>query len=199
MGNQLAAYLTAEDQKTAQAAAIRTASTGQPIRWNGNGTGVTGSTRVSARTTERKPANIPVYKDRVKTMPALELIGETYQAKGKTPVRGGPATDYVEVDNLSAGETVTVVGKVKGSDWVLVSDGNAASGFVPMSKLKPAGQAMTSTAPDGASPAGPVEVARVEAESDCRTIDQSVVLANGDKKTESVTVCRGPNGWVPQG
>lgn len=198
VGNQIASYLSEDDQKTAQAAAIQTASTGQTIRWNGNGTGVVGETKVRLQTTEKKVADIPVYKERVKSMPPLDLVGETFQAKARTPVRGGPATNYVEVDSLKAGESVTVVGKVKGTNWALVSDGAAASGFVPMASLKPAVQSAAAPAPAKSTPKAAVEVAKVETETDCKTIDQTVTLASGEKKTDSVTVCRGPEGWSPK-
>ncbi|MBP2315554.1 glycine zipper 2TM domain-containing protein [Azospirillum soli] len=198
IGNQIASYLTEADQKTAQAAAIQTASTGQTIRWNGNGTGVTGETKVGKQTTERQTTAIPVYKERVKTMPPLDLVGETYEAKAKTIVRGGPATNYVEVDSLKAGEAVTVVGKVKGTNWALVSDGAAASGFVPLGSLKAATQTAAAPASTKSAPKATVEVAKVEAETDCKTIDQTVTLTNGEKKTDSVTVCRGPDGWSPK-
>ena len=198
VGNQVASYLSEDDQKTAQAAAIQTDSTGQIILWNGNGTGVSGETMVRQQTTEKKVADIPVYKERVKSMPPLDLVGERYQAKSKTAVRGGPAPNYVAVDSLKTGESVTVVGTVKGTNWALVSDGAAASGFVPMASLKPAVQSAAAPAPAKSTPKAAVEVAKVETSTDCKTIDQTVTLASGEKKTDSVTVCRGPEGWSPK-
>ena len=76
----------------------------------------------------------------------------------------------------------------------MISQNGAASGFVATSLLQPAPQEIAVAAPS--EPAdGSIETVSVEAQQICRTIDQTITLADGTTNTERVTVCQGPEGW----
>ena len=106
-------------------------------------------------------------------------------------VRGGPGTDFVVVGSLNSGEVVDVIGKVQSSNWYMIGEGGAASGFVYAPLLKPSATA----APQKAAPAGEIATEAVMASQTCRTIEQTVVLADGSQHKEQVTACQGPDGW----
>lgn len=69
--------------------------------------------------------------------PALEPINAEYIASAASNVRGGPATTYGVVDRLHAGEDVTVVGRVVGTDWHMIAENGVVRGFVYAPLLMP--------------------------------------------------------------
>jgi uncharacterized protein YgiM (DUF1202 family) len=125
-------------------------------------------------------------------VPPLDLIGETYRAKEGGNVRGGPGAEYASVGHLNKGETVTVAGKVKGEQWYMISQGGAGSGFVSTNLLTRAPTAVVAKEP--VAP-GAVEKKTMQAERTCRTVKQTVTLADKSTREEEVTACQGPNGW----
>lgn len=65
----------------------------------------------------------------------------------------------------------------------------------PTDRRKPpakSGQQQPSAQPQPSQPA----VQTAAAEGECRTVRQTIVLANGTQEEENLTVCKGPDGWV---
>jgi uncharacterized protein YgiM (DUF1202 family) len=63
-------------------------------------------------------------------MPDLHRIDRTYAARTTSNVRGGPSPQFVVVDTLRPGERARVLGKVVGTDWYMVAQGDIIQGFV---------------------------------------------------------------------
>lgn len=194
LGNRFGSYLDERDRERAAKAMQQAAVTGRDQTWKNPDSGVSGKAEVLSTKTSRQAVKVPVLKGRVEQVPPLDLIGEPYKAKANASVRAGPASDYAVVDQLSAGQTVTVAGKVKGEPWYMISQGGAGSGFVSAKLLSPA---PTVTAiVDKPVPQGEIEQRTVDAGQTCRTVRQTVTLADGTTREEDVTACQGPNGWT---
>src|SRR5690606_37788087 len=108
----------------------QTASTGESISWHNPKTNVSGKTTILQTSYSKESVDLPVLKDKVQEVPELDMIGEDYRARSNSNVRVGPGTDCVVVDNLIAGQVVEVVGRVEGSNWVMVAQNGVGSGFV---------------------------------------------------------------------
>jgi surface antigen len=194
IGNRIGAYLDEQDRQHATAAVQLATVTGSPQAWQNPETGVSGRAEVVGTKTTRQTVAVPVFKDRVQQVPPLELIGEPYRATSGANVRGGPGADYVIVGSLSRDETVMVAGKAEGEPWYMVSQGGAGSGFVNANLLTPAPTAVAA-AETPAPAAAAVEVKTVAAAQTCRTVRQTVTLADGSTHEEDVTACQSPKGW----
>jgi uncharacterized protein YcfJ len=194
ISRQLLCSLTEEDRGQAVASVQTAAVTGEAKTWSNPSTGASGAAEVVRTTEAEKPVAVRILKNRVEQVPPLDLIGAPYRATGGTNVRGGPGTDYKTVGQLGEGETVVVAGKVQGQDWYMINQGGAASGFVASSLLVPA-PPETPVAPPPAEQPAAVETVSVTAEQTCRTIKQTITLADGTSSDEEVTACQGPNGW----
>jgi uncharacterized protein YgiM (DUF1202 family) len=194
LGTQIAAQLSEEDQEKAAQSFQMAAATGEANTWQNPATGVSGTTKVVSTRTASEPVALPVLKDRVEQVPPLDLIGEPYVATRSANVRGGPGTDYRTVAQLESGKTVMVAGKVQAKDWYMISEGGAASGFVATDLLNKAALDAAIAAADGV-PSGQVEEQIVTAEQTCRTVQQTITLADGSTHAEDVTACQTANGW----
>lgn len=194
VGGKIGAMLDERDRAKLAQSTEQTLRTGTTQSWSNPDTGVTATTIVKEETvTPQQQVQIPVLKGKVQQLPPLELIGEDYTTTSTANVRGGPGTDYVVVDSIPKGNLTRVVGKVDGADWYLVSKNNAGSGFVSGSLLKPA-PASAQTVATAAAPAAEVTNASVTATATCRVVTQEVTK-NGQKTSQDVKACRGPNGW----
>lgn len=196
LGGAIGRYLDEAD-RARMAQATRTAAlTGRDQEWEGEKSGARGTVRV--KDTERRTGTVRLaaYKERVESMPPLDLIGDTFEATTRVNVRSGPGTDYRIIDALSPGERVQVIGKVQNADWYVIARDGVASGFVSASYLRPAAEpgetVIASTPPPGA------EVVEVSAIQNCRVVVQQVRLADGREIEDQVKVCPGPNGWEVQ-
>lgn len=196
IGGQIGAYLDKQDREKAVVTTQRTFETGQPQSWSSDEKRTRGSARVVASRTEQTSVAVPVLKKKVSQVPPLEILGATYKAKKASSVHGGPGTDYEKVGSLNADEAVNVVGKVKDSNWFLISQDGVGSGFVPSSLMEEAPDEAVASA--GKPPANDVATQTVASDRVCRTVEQTVSLADGSTKTEKVEACRGVNGWEPK-
>lgn len=194
IGNQIGQYLDERDRQELSRSTQVSAVTGTPQTWRNPDTGATGATKVTETHTSPATVAVPVLKDRVEQVPPLELIGAPYRAKRSATVRGGPGTDYKALQSLEAGQTVDVVGKVQASNWYMIGEGGAASGFVATSLLQPLPPEAQPPAEAAPAPAVATETVQVATKRTCRTIEQTVTTPEGPK-SESVTACQGPNGW----
>jgi surface antigen len=194
LGTQIAGYLSEEDQERAEQSFQMAAATGETNSWENPETGVAGTTKVVSARTASQSVAVPVLKDRVEQVPPLDLIGEPYVATRSADVHGGPGTDYKTVAQLDSGKTVMVAGKVQAKEWYMISEGGAGSGFVATDFLNKAALDAAIAASDGAPP-GQVEEQIVTAEQTCRTVQQTITLADGSTHAEDVTACQTANGW----
>lgn len=194
LGKEIGAYLDKHDREKMALATKNAAALGQTSSWSNPKNGTSGSAKVLSTNKKSEPVPVPVLKKKVSTVPPLDIIGEPYQAKSSANMRGGPGTDYVKVGTLSAQEVVNVVGKVKTKDWYLISysDG-VGSGFIYTPLLKPASNLQVSSSQN--TNQDDIKLVEVAANRTCRTIEQSVKLADGSEKSQTIEACQGPNGW----
>ena len=194
LGSQIAAYLTEEDQKKAVESVQMAAVTGETNTWENPDTGVSGTTKVVSTRTVNETISVPVLKGRVQQVPPLHLIGEPYIASRTANIRGGPAVDYETVGQLDSGKTAMVAGKVQEKEWYMISEGGAGSGFVAtslLSKAPPNAEVVFSDA----LPPDQIEEKTINAEQTCRTVAQTITLADGSSHEEEVTACQSTTGW----
>jgi surface antigen len=196
VGNQIGRGLDERDKKQVAVARQRAFDSGAPQSWESPERKTRGSATVVSSRTEQTTVAVPVLRAKVSQVPPLEIIGATYKAKAASPVRGGPGTDFVQVGNLKANEAVNVVGQVKGSNWFLISQDGAGSGFVQSSMMEEAPDDVPASS--GTVASANVVTQTVASERVCRTVEQSVSLADGSTRKETVEACKGPNGWVPR-
>ncbi|HEB0655545.1 TPA: SH3 domain-containing protein [Pseudomonas aeruginosa] len=194
IGREIGQYLDERDKQRMAQTAQQAIVSGETQTWANPENKTSGSAHVVETRKEPKPVVVPVLKEKVKQVPPLDIIGDTYRAKGKSNVRGGPGTDYVTVGSLRPGEAINVVGKVKSGDWYLISQDGAGSGFVFASLLEHAPGAPIASSGTGVSPADITEQ-QVASERVCRTIEQTVSLPDGTKKSETLEACQGGEGW----
>jgi hypothetical protein len=204
LGAQFARTLDGRNRLILSRTTEQTAATGETIAYTDPETGW--YCRTSVVETSVATVDLPVraLKDRLQTTPPIELVQRPYEAAGSTNVRGGPGTDYVVVGSLADGETVDVVGRVKGEGWFLIAEGGLASGYVAQSRMTPipAQVALEQTAsrPEHAPAAEPLESAAIQeivfsSDRTCRVITQEVIAVDKTASSEDVTVCLGAEGW----
>ncbi|MEM7569446.1 MAG: SH3 domain-containing protein [Pseudomonadota bacterium] len=180
------------DAAQQESAVLSTIFTGQPKSWNNSETGTSGESKVVKEKTKTKKKKVAVLKDKVDTVPELDLVGENYRASSSTNVRSGPGTDYKIVGSLQNGDVVNVVGKVTDQDWYLVSQGGVATGYVFANLLT---NAANQDATIVGTPEGEVAEVKTKAKQTCKTIEQTVTTEDGTSKTKKIKACQTPNGW----
>ena len=195
VGYGLSRYLEEQDRRRLATATERTVATGESQTWRNSETRVAGRTEVVKTSTKTKKVTVPVLKDRVAQVPPLDMNqGGSYRATSTTNVRGGPGTDYQTVGRLAGGEIVDVIGQVQGASWYMIQQNGVGSGFVTSGGLTRASSPAT-TASAGTVPRDQIATRSVTSTTECRTVKQTIVLADGSEKAETVTACQGPNGW----
>lgn len=192
IAGSLGQYLSNDDQNTHQETVTDTIHTGEDNTWSNERTGTSGRSRVVNEETNTRDEKVVVLKDKVETVPELDLIGENYETKNGVNVRSGPSTEYKVVGDLEVGDVVSVVGKVKDSNWYMISQGGVGSGFVSEDFLI---AAPTAVASNTEKPEGDLEEVETNVSQTCKTIEQSVTLDDGSTKIETIKACQGPNGW----
>lgn len=197
IGRGIGQYLDEQDQIRMAKNMQKTLSTGKPQSWSNPETKTSGTAKIIETKQEFKPVKVAILKEKVSQVPPLEIIGETYKASNKANLRGGPGTDYEIVGALTSGQVTTVVGKVKTKEWYLLSDSGVGSGFVYAPLMKPAPGEEVPIAEDQLTDAEVVET-EIAATRVCRRVEQSITLADGSTKSESIDACQGPNGWEIQ-
>ncbi len=194
IGNKIGQHLDEQDQLRMAEASQKAATTGEAQSWSNPANGISGKAVVVNTTQKPEPVIVPVLKAKVVKVPPLEMLGTIYKAKSTANLRGGPGTDYVKVGRLSSGESFGAVGKVKGSDWYLISQNGVGSGFVYGSLIEPAPR-IKPVAQDNHISDIDISEVQVASTKTCRVIEQSVTLANGTTHSEHIEACEGPNGW----
>lgn len=188
----LAGLLSGEDSKIYQTALLAVLVSGESQKWSGTDSGASGEITVTKESSNSKNTEVEVVEGRVTQMPPLEYVGENYVARSKINLRGGPGTEYKVVDSLKSGQTAHVLGKVEGKDWFVIDQGGVVTGFASASYMDPA----ESSGPvEDTRPSATTASLATEATTNCKDIEQSVVLDDGTEKVESFKACQGPNGW----
>ncbi|MEH6628945.1 MAG: SH3 domain-containing protein [Motiliproteus sp.] len=195
VGYKLAQYLGEKDRQNLAQSTQQTAVSGRRQVWRNSDTGVSGVTEVKRTKRELKPVQVKVLKGKVLETPPIEFLDKTYIAKRSSNVRGGPGTDYVVVDSLNANEEVTVLGKVIGKNWYLISENGVGSGFVYSSLLLESARKSPARALIAANKTEEVIEVTIASGQTCRIVTQQVQLADGSEQSDEVTVCKGQNGW----
>ncbi len=197
LGGELADLLDEESQRRAATASGEAITSGKDQTWSNPDAGTSGQVTVVAQKQETANVQVEVAKDQVQELPPVDLIGRTYIATGTANVRGGPGTEYKSSGSLAAGEAVNVVGKVRGKNWYMISQGDVVIGFVSTTLLAVAPE--TKAAPKLASNTklkGPVVTETIKVERTCRTAEHTVTLGNGEQRAEEIEACETPTGWT---
>lgn len=194
LGKQIGRYLDEQDRQRMAHVTAQTVSTGKAHSWVNPDNKTSGKARVVATETKAEPVKVRVLKKKVKKVPPLDIVGQTYRATKTSNVRGGPSTDYEIVGKLTADERANVVGQVKDQPWYLISQDGIGSGFVWKPLMEPA----PLEAPDSSGLAiasSDISEQEIAPTRVCRTVEQSVSLADGSSQSETIQACQGPNGW----
>jgi uncharacterized protein YcfJ len=187
-----------ENQRThVTRSTVSTVATGKDQTWEDTRSKSRGSVRVVKTEELKQPVSVPVYKDKVTELPALDFIGETYEIVNNANVRGGPDTTFEKTGYFRAGSKVNVVGKVKESPWYFVSENGVGIGFVREELIRPSSSSIIAKQPEKATSDNIYEAEVAETKL-CRTVEQSVTGADGTTKSEQMTACKGANGWEMQ-
>ena len=185
--------LRGEDIAIHKLGVLKTITTGQDSSWKNAEKNTSGSAKVVKEETSVSQQEVSYSKSSVKATPPLEFIGEPFEATAGVNVRSGPGTEYDVVRNMERGAVTTVIGKVRGADWYMLGENGVAMGFGYAKNF-----AATESAPaPAASVSNDTDIAQanVEGETTCRTVEQSVTDKKGKTKTETITACKGANGW----
>lgn len=185
LGGELGRRLDARHGAGVSAAGNQALETGQPVAWTSEDGAVSTNARVVE--TEWRPAPTqPGGRGVVAEAPPIELIGRPFRATSNANVRGGPSTDFAVMGGLRQGETVVVVGKVIGENWMLVSRDGIGRGFVFGDLLTPAEGAVAAARP--ASDAALPDV------RECSVLEQEVSFRDGGAETVRTRACRNASG-----
>lgn len=183
-----------EDQQTKMTRSTTSAvASGENSSWKDDN-GTSGEVRVISTEETSEAVSIPVYKEKVSDVPPLDFIGETYEITANSNVRGGPDTNYEKVGYVKKGTMINVVGKVKDKDWYFISENGVGTGFVFGELLKPSASSLIGDTPQ-LEDDETVFIQQISETKVCRTVEQTITLADGTIKTEEVKACKGANGW----
>ena len=197
IGNKIGKKLDEQDRVRMAANTQQAFITGEDSSWKNDKNNTGGQAKIVETKSEPKPIKVKVLKAKVEKVPPLDIIGATYTANQVSNVRGGPSTDFVIVGQLSKDEATKVIGKVKERNWLLISQNGIGSGFVSGTLLAPAPAAPIKETSEEISSAD-VEEQQIASNRLCRTIENSVTLADGTVEKETLNACQGPNGWEIQ-
>jgi len=197
IGQQYSDLLNDDDQDKLTASTKQAAATGKDQVWTSDDGDVKASIKVIKTESEKGIVSVKVPSGRVEKIPPLEMIGAPYRVLKNANVRSGPGTDFVIVDKVSQDAAVVVIGKVQNKSWYLVGDGDVANGFVfekLLATIPDSENKKLSVAKLGNN-SSIVQEEQVETVWLCRTIQQTIILADGSIQVEEVRACQGPDGW----
>ncbi|MCR9214318.1 MAG: SH3 domain-containing protein [Proteobacteria bacterium] len=197
ISKQYSDLLNDDEQEGLTASTKLAAITGKDQVWKSEDGEVTANIKVIKTEKEKGSVSLEVPEGRLAKIPALELIDAPYRAIKNANVRSGAGTDFNIVDKANYDSVVVVIGKVQDKSWYLVGDGDVATGFVFDKLLEPLPESEntkhTVVKPDNNYAA--VQEEKVETEWLCRTLQQTIRLADGETKVEEVRACQGQDGW----
>lgn len=191
VGGKIGERLSQRDQAGIAYTTHQALETDQTQTWRNPDTGV--ATRVSVRDAGYSGHSAGLAP--LGQAPTLELINRFYIAEANINVRGGPGTEYVILYRLAQGQRVPVVGRVAGTEWLMIAENGVGNGFLYEPLLTPSEEsdnAIRDVMHTGET------FATYDAESrECRIITQEVILPDGTENTHEFTACRQPDGtWL---
>lgn len=189
LGGEVADYLTKKDQQGIAQTSQQALDTGQTQTWTNPDTGVTTTAEVEQVAYRPAPTGGAAGDPSrlAWRVPTMQLVGADYAATTKTNVRGGPSTDYAVMDQLEAGETVRVVGKVANENWYMISRNGIGKGFVFGDLLR---RVDTGTYVAERPQSGATQVNARE----CSIITQRVETSDGRTDTRKAQACQRADG-----
>ena len=99
-------------------------------------------------------------------LPPLDMIDQTYVAVNPAKVRERPDPLSARVKTIEVGQKITVVGRLKGQDWYLVSENDQPLGYVVVDQLMPESQPAITTASNATSAtmgqSGPIDISKFD-------------------------------------
>ena len=197
IGQQYSDLLNDDDQDKLTASTKQAAATGKDQVWTSDDGDVKASIKVIKTESEKGDVSVKVPSGRLEKIPPLEMNGAPYRVLKNANVRSGPGTDFAVVDKVSQDAVVVVIGKVQNKSWYLVGDGDVANGFVFEKLLAaiPDSESQKLSVAKLGNNSSIVHEEQVETVWLCRTIQQTIILADGSIKVEEVRACQGPDGW----
>jgi Bacterial SH3 domain/Glycine zipper len=176
-GSAIGCRMQSTDQARARAAVNAALANGSAQTWANPQTGASGRVDVLSESygPPVDPRNIR-FAGGVSTLASYDSMAGQFYAPGAINVRSGPSTSAAIVTKLKAGSTVDALGRVPGSNWLLVGQGGPAIGYVSQSVLRASGPAPT--------PA-------------CRTIRTTYSTRGYSPTVETYNACRDARGqWL---
>lgn len=203
VGNEISKSLDKRQKDQMANATVTSVVSGEDSNWESADKKTKGRVTVASTEQRQQPVAVKVAKAKVKDVPPLDFIGETFDVLKTSNVRGGPSTDYEKVGRLVAGSQINVVGKVIGEPWYFISENGVANGFIYEPLVRQAassivGAPQEDAATDTADEEDDTFEVTVADQLLCRTVEQAVTLDDGTEKTETLTACKGANGWEIQ-
>lgn len=195
-GYYWAKKLSEENQKKMITTTDKVANYGGDQTWVDKENNISGSAKVVSTEVKpvEKPKPVKVLKDAVEELPPFEIISEPYTVSKSVNLRGGPSTDYKIVGQMKPDEIFTVLGRVEGKNWFVVSQNGIASGFI-YEKLTVAAPDATPTWQIASTSSSDITSKSPKISQKCRKIEQSVVNTDGVEDSRFVQACKGENGW----
>ncbi len=114
-------------------------ATGRPVRF--------GALRQETVEAPPRDAPIPAAAATAPQAPDLEPLDEDYVALRNTNVRARPEVTSDRLARIAKGQMVTALGRVKGTNWMLVARDGKRLGYVYGPRLRPAESAAEAAAP----------------------------------------------------
>lgn len=206
IGNEIGRSLSEADRKVAHekfAVGLSEGATGERRTWaTPDRTAVASYTPSAPR---KQPAQARLVRPKTVEAPAgLDVIAAPYVAKVNTDVVSRPGAGGDKLGKLVKGEKVTVLGKVTGQPWYLVSRSGTALGYVAASKLTPHGQAVAGATlltqspviPDPLAESG-LAVSDVPVQTTCRDMSYQIVKSGAEAEQGTFQGCKQMDGnWA---
>ncbi len=195
IGKNIERYLGEQEKIKMQDATVAALNSNSDKLWESDNSKISGAARVIQSNATQETRELKVLKSNIAKVPPLEIIGENYEATTASNMRGGPSTNYKKVGGVLEGEQLTVVGKVKGKNWYLVSHGGVGTGFIFANLLRPSDKRDPLNDVNNKIDNKKLSALDVETETVCREVSQEVILESGKTVKDTLKACKGPNGW----
>ena len=171
-GSALGCKLQRNDQKRAEAAAVRAIETNQSQSWQNSETGASGT--VDTQQSGPRLAQLTLAPN-VQLASAYSGIGATYIAKDMANIRTSPSLEGAVIGQLAQSEQVWVAGAASDTGWLLISKNGVGQGYVSPSLLQ--------REPSNAQ--------------SCKIVRNTVSIPGSGSEVQNLRACRNPDGnWA---
>lgn len=174
-GSALGCKLQKNDQAKAERAMEEALAKGENQSWESPETGASGNVEISSAMTGTSLSDLK-FANGVEPWSGYRKVGGSFVSTSSANIRSKPGLDGQIVGKLASGARVWVPAATEGAPWYLISDKGVAQGYVSNALLK---RAATQTA------------------SNCKTVKQTVALADQGTESETFQACKDTAGqWV---